>query len=292
MGLYLQMVFGRRGREFASTLARKVGRRVRKYIAPAAPFIITPVALGAAVSAGAVAFFLNLADDIRQQDGVWHFDHDGLKMALALRNPRRTALMKTASNLARLDMMSAIGLIALLISLRFPRQRPRGILLAVALSGGGLIIGGMKTRYARERPTLIEALATEGTFSFPSGHAFISLTFYGILANWWVRSHSDWRERFLGIVLASQAISLIGASRVYLGVHYPSDVLAGYAAAIPWLTACLVASDQYEKRLAKLPPRAVGLLSAREDDSPDDLIHDEDFDDLDDLDDLDDSEDG
>src|SRR5262249_53719713 len=155
-------------------------------------------------------------------------------------NPRRTTLMRVASNLARLDMMSAIGIIALFVSLRFPRQRPRGILLAVALSGGGLIIGGMKTRYARERPTLIEALATEGTFSFPSGHAFFLLSFSGTLANWWVRSHPRWSERIVGIIAAAQAVGLIGASRVYLGVHYPSDVLAGYAAAVPWLTACLI----------------------------------------------------
>jgi undecaprenyl-diphosphatase len=247
-------------------MARKVGRRVRKYIAPAVPFIITPVAIGAAISAGAVAFFLHIADDVREQDGVWHFDHDGLKLALALRTPARTALMRTTSNLARLDMMSAIGIIALFVSLRYPRQRSRGVLLAVALSGGGLIIGGMKTRYARERPTLIEALATEGTFSFPSGHAFISLTFYGILANWWFRSHTRWPDRIAGIIIAIKAVALIGISRVYLGVHYPSDVLAGYAAAVPWLTACLIASDQYEKRLAALPPRAVGLLSAQEND--------------------------
>ena len=55
-------------------------------------------------------------------------------------------------------------------------------------------------------------------------------------------------ERIAIAVCSVSAIGLIGASRVYLGVHYPSDVLAGFAAAVPWLTACLTAYNQYEKK--------------------------------------------
>jgi undecaprenyl-diphosphatase len=128
------------------------------------------------------------------------------------------------------------------------------VLLAVTLAGGGGIIGIIKHNFARERPTLIEALAKEGTFSFPSGHSFISLCFYGIIASWWMRTHTHLSERFLIATASGSAIALIGASRVYLGVHYPSDVLAGYSAAVPWLTACLQAYNQYEKRVAMLPP--------------------------------------
>ncbi len=128
------------------------------------------------------------------------------------------------------------------------------MLLAVTLAGGGGIIGIIKHNFARERPTLIEALAKEGTFSFPSGHSFISLCFYGIIASWWMRTHTHLSERFLIATASGSAIALIGASRVYLGVHYPSDVLAGYSAAVPWLTACLQAYNQYEKRVAMLPP--------------------------------------
>jgi undecaprenyl-diphosphatase len=242
------------GRRVAFGIARRVIRRARKYVAPVLPFVITPVAIGAGLSAGAMAFFFNIADDVRSQDGVWKFDHAGLGLALELRNPQRTALMKFVSATARPDIMSGIGLIGLLVAWRSTRYRPQGVLMAFALAGGGAIIGGIKARYARERPTLIEALVKEGTFSFPSGHSFISLVFYGIIAYFRMRLHPRLRDRAFIAVAAAKFILLIGASRVYLGVHYPSDVLAGYAAGFPWLTACLTAYSQYERRIQALPP--------------------------------------
>ena len=57
--------------------------KARKYVAPVLPLIVTPVAIGAALSAGALALFFNIADDIREQDGVWRFDHDGLRLGLS-----------------------------------------------------------------------------------------------------------------------------------------------------------------------------------------------------------------
>ncbi len=259
------MAWRKVGRLVVAAVGRKVGMKARKYVAPILPLVITPVAIGAALSAGALALFFNIADDIREQDGVWRFDHDGLRLGLSLRNPQRTMLMKTASALARPDVMSGIGLLSLLISFRHPIHRSKGILLAVTLAGGGAIIGVIKLNVGRQRPTLIEALATERSFSFPSGHSFISLCFYGILANWWIRTHTHWGERIAITVCSVSAIGLIGASRVYLGVHYPSDVLAGFAAAVPWLTACLTAYNQYEKKIAQIDaaPRRFRLPGTR-----------------------------
>jgi len=228
--------------------------KARKYVAPVLPFVATPLAIGAGLSAGALALFFHIADDVRGQEGVWRFDHDGLHLALSLRNPRRTALMKIISATARPDMMITFGLASLLISWSSPLHRRKGILLAFSLAGGGAIIGSIKHRFARERPTLIEALAKERTFSFPSGHSFIALCFYGIIASWWMRRYPRLVDRIAVGFVTINAVTLTGASRVYLGVHYPSDVLAGYAAAIPWLTACLTAYNQYERRTALLPP--------------------------------------
>jgi undecaprenyl-diphosphatase len=229
-------------------LVRAIGKKARRYGKPLVEVVVTPVAIGAAVSAGAMAFFFNLADDIRGQDGVWRFDHDGLNLAESLRTPRRTAVLRLVSDLARPDVMSALGLASILVAWRSHRWRNEGTLMAVVLVGGGGIIGTIKYRYARERPDLVESLAVEETFSFPSGHSFISLCFYGTLAYWWMKG-KPWWERLLIGSMATNFIALIGVSRVYLGVHYPSDVLAGYAAAFPWLTACLTAYEQYERQL-------------------------------------------
>ena len=245
-----KIMAGSWGRWVAASVGRAIGKNIRKYVAPALPVIVTPVALGAAFSAAALALFFNIADEVREDEGVWRFDHDGLELGLALRTPRRTALMQTASALARPDFMTGIGLLAILGAWRLPKYRPQCTLLAVSLTGGGIMIGGMKTKYERSRPTLIDTLAKEGTFSFPSGHSFIAFCFYGILTYWWFRARKDFWERSVVLGAAGSGIALIGASRVYLGVHYPSDVLAGYAAAVPWLTACLTAYNQYERHVA------------------------------------------
>ena len=234
-----------------TALAAFVGRKARQRIQPLIEVALTPVALGAALSAGAMALFFNIADDIRGQDGVWRFDHDGLNLANSLRTPARTAMMRTVSDLARPDIMSALGAACILIAWRSKKWRNEAVLMAVVLSGGGAIIGTIKYRVGRERPSLVEALAVEETFSFPSGHSFISLCFYGTLAYWWMKGKPLQQRIGIGI-LATKFIALIGASRVYLGVHYPSDVLAGYAAAFPWLTACLTAYENYERRVAQL----------------------------------------
>jgi undecaprenyl-diphosphatase len=236
----------------AGTMAAAfLGRKARQRIIPLLEVAVTPVALGAAVSAGAMALFFNIADDIRGQDGVWRFDHDGLNLAKSLRTPNRTAIMRTVSDLARPDIMSALGAASMMIAWRSKKWRNEAVLMAVVLSGGGAIIGTIKYRVGRQRPSLIEALATEETFSFPSGHSFISLCFYGTLAYWWMKGKPLKQRIGIGI-LATKFIALIGASRVYLGVHYPSDVLAGYAAGFPWLTACLVGYENYERRVALL----------------------------------------
>ena len=230
-------------RRLSESLTKAVGRRASALL----EFVVTPVALGAALSTGALVFFFNLADDIRGQEGVWRFDHDGLNFARSLRTPERTALMRTVSDLARPDIMSALGAASVVVAWRSARYRSEAVLMAVTLGGGGALIGTIKYRYARQRPTLIEALATEETFSFPSGHSFGALCFYGTLAYWWMKSRGSFSEKVAIGLGALQFIALIGASRVYLGVHYPSDVMAGYAAATPWLSACLYAYERYER---------------------------------------------
>jgi membrane-associated phospholipid phosphatase len=231
---------------------------VRRALAKVVPFVATPVAIGAGITAGALAFFFHITDDIRgkEQDGLWKFDHAALDKANSLRTPTRTRFFLLVSDMAKPDTMTRIGIGSFLVALLVPRWRPRAMLLAVALAGGGAMIGTMKYRYARARPTRIQHLAEEYTFSFPSGHSFIAAVFYGLLGALGARSATTPLAKVAAVSAALKMILLIGASRVYLGVHYPSDVLAGYAAATPWLVACLIGYRQFELR-----SREEGLLS-------------------------------
>lgn len=109
------------------------------------------------------------------------------------------------------------------------RLRPAAF-AALALGGAALANMATKRLFARERPALWESIAPEATFSFPSGHAMGSMTLATVLVL--LAWPSRWRWPVLAAMLVF--VPMVGASRVYLGVHYPSDILAGWAAAVAW----------------------------------------------------------
>ncbi|MBB1471561.1 phosphatase PAP2 family protein [Luteimonas sp. MC1782] len=123
--------------------------------------------------------------------------------------------------------------ILLVLGLALARRHREGLFAGVALLGSALLNMAAKLAFARERPTLWEAIAPEHTFSFPSGHAMGSMTLAMVLVLlcW----HTRWRWPVLVAMLGF--VLLVGLSRVYLGVHYPSDILAGWTAALAWTAA-------------------------------------------------------
>jgi membrane-associated phospholipid phosphatase len=117
------------------------------------------------------------------------------------------------------------------------------VFVLLAFAGAEVITFGMKQGFRRDRPFFEDPLATASSFSFPSGHALVSLAVYGSIALV-VAGHARSR-RLAAAVLALAAIWIlaIGFSRLYLGVHFLSDVLAGYAAGAAWLALLYVSID-------------------------------------------------
>lgn len=114
------------------------------------------------------------------------------------------------------------------------------LVLAISLAGGGLINYALKNIFHRTRPD-IQHLVNAGGYSFPSGHATISATFYGMLGYLiWLNLHERNIPSRYVIVVTTIFIAAIGVSRIYLGVHFPSDVVAGFAAGGVWLIACII----------------------------------------------------
>lgn len=124
--------------------------------------------------------------------------------------------------------------VALVAVLALRRHAREGLFAGLALGGSALLNLATKQVFARERPSLWESIAPETTFSFPSGHAMGSMT----LA--WVCLLLAWRTpwRWPVMIAALLFTTLVGLSRVYLGVHYPSDILAGWTAASVWTVGC------------------------------------------------------
>lgn len=121
-----------------------------------------------------------------------------------------------------------IVIVLVLLALRRWRE---GIFAACAFIGSALLNLATKQVFQRDRPSLWESVAPEHTFSFPSGHAMGSMTLAMtlLLLAW----HTRWRWP---VALAALVfVLLVGLSRIYLGVHYPSDIIGGWAAGMAWV---------------------------------------------------------
>lgn len=121
------------------------------------------------------------------------------------------------------------------------RLRVWVLMLTLAVFGGMLLNLILKYAFVRQRPHLGDPLLTLTTYSFPSGHTLMATVFYGTLCGLVVSRAHHWRWRLLAIVVTGLMILLVGFSRIYLGAHYLSDVLAAIAEGLAWLAFCFVA---------------------------------------------------
>lgn len=119
--------------------------------------------------------------------------------------------------------------------------------LAICIAGAGLLSVLLKNVFHRMRPDSF-FLVQENSFSFPSGHAMATMCFYGMLAFFLMREVKSWPVRLLIATLTVILSLIIGISRIYLGVHYPTDVVAGYAVGFMWLTFCISLLLRQEKK--------------------------------------------
>jgi undecaprenyl-diphosphatase len=128
-------------------------------------------------------------------------------------------------------------------------RRQRMMWLTLGASIGGMILStALKGIFERDRPTIVPHLAVVSSASFPSGHSMISAVVYLTLGALLARTTRDWRLRTYYLGVAITLTFLIGVSRVYLGVHYPTDVLAGWSAGTLWALGCEIGARLLERR--------------------------------------------
>ena len=141
---------------------------------------------------------------------------------------------------------------ALLVAWRLHARRERSWLLALGLTvpGGMLLNVLLKYTFQRPRPSFEEPLVTLATYSFPSGHASGATLFYGFLAAYLVCRLRGNGVRALVVAAGTVMVALVALSRVYLGAHYLSDVVAGIAFGSAWLAVCITAVSTLRRRRA------------------------------------------
>ena len=214
------------------------------------------------LAAGGIYAFVLLAGEVSEGD-TRAFDE---QILLSLRNPldqndplgppwfEEAARDVTAlGSVTVLTIMTAVVVCYLL----WARFRGQALLVVVSVGGGGLAMTLLKRGFERPRPDLVPHLAYVSTASFPSGHAMLSAVVFLTLGALLAQAQA---RRRLGVYFLGVAIALtigVGASRVYLGVHWPSDVVAGWSAGTSWALMCWLIAAWLRARHALRDPVAV-----------------------------------
>lgn len=209
-------------------------------------FAAIPVTLGLAV--GSLLLFAWLSEAVLAES-ILRSDENIRTWIHQYASPDLTAALRVITNFGDWQVILT-GSVLLLLVFWYLRNFDFMRLVAITMTGAGILDGSLKTVFHRARPDPF-FIAKPDTYSFPSGHALVSLCFYGLLAG---IVSLQWKKRWqraLTWTLAACIVGIIGFSRIYLGVHWPSDVLAGYAAALMWMGAVrFVAFKLHERQVA------------------------------------------
>ncbi len=176
-----------------------------------------------------LGLFVNLADEVHELE-QFVFDEPLLWHLHELSSPALDRFFGTISRLGYQHGVIPVDIALVLVLLLLRRWR-EGAFAALSCGGSALLNMAAKQFFQRDRPSLWESIAPESTFSFPSGHAMGSMTLAAVLIALAWRTGWRWPVS----VIASVFVLLVGVSRIYLGVHYPSDILGGWSAALIWV---------------------------------------------------------
>jgi undecaprenyl-diphosphatase len=199
-------------------------------------FFEAAIVISLAVSVLSLFLFAWLGNEMRQGDTL-RFDESVRNWVHQFASPGMTRVM-TAISLLGYNILIVELLIAFIVFAKL-RWKRAALWLAIAMIGSLLLDLALKYAYHRARPAAFFG-AAPASYSFPSGHALCSLCFYGVLAGLLSARIKSLPWRIVVWTVAAMLIISIGFSRIYLGVHYPSDVLAGYLAATVWVGTIIV----------------------------------------------------
>jgi undecaprenyl-diphosphatase len=208
-------------------------QRIRTAIGTLTERLGKRLALGLVAAGVVMVLFGILAGEVREGE-TQHFD-ESIRFAVhGLASPPVTALIIVATQLGSPAILLPGTLVACFVFLRLKRVRG-AVLLVVTMMGATLLQWLLKLLFQRTRPVPFFGLPTPTSYSFPSGHALASFCFYGALAALVAARLSARWLRWTLRAAAAVVIAAVGFTRIYLGVHYASDVVAGYAAAFVWV---------------------------------------------------------
>lgn len=238
------------------TLSRKM-RTVLRRLQGGAPIDIWILAAFLAVAV-LLGLFAVLGSEMAEGETL-AFDRQvllGLRQAADPATPLGPAwLVRAMVDLTSLGGVAVLTLVTFLAAgFLLSSRKPALALFVLASVGGGALVGTLlKSLFLRARPDVVPHLVQVDSASFPSGHAMNSAVVYLTLGALLARSMGDWRIRGYLLMVSMLLVVLIGFTRIYVGVHWPTDVLAGWAVGAAWAILCSVVAQALQRRSAVEP---------------------------------------
>ncbi|MEH1867188.1 MAG: phosphatase PAP2 family protein [Nostoc sp.] len=217
-------------------MIRKISNFWLHHIHPRLAPLITTIGIVGLTSCLLILFVLaQLAEEVLERD-AFRFDTNFLLWLHQFANPNLDNLMLFITNLGNpTTVVIVVGVNLLLLWWRRYREEARFFLLACL--GAFILNTGLKLFFSKPRPELWHQLISEKSFSFPSGHALGSMVLYGFIAHELATHYPRFAKLIYSLTVI--LIAAIGISRLYLGVHWPTDIIAGYGVGFLWLMICI-----------------------------------------------------
>lgn len=184
--------------------------------------------------------FGGIVEDFLSSDSIVAMDHAAAQLVTRFRPPELIPAFTWITALGVTKVAAPLILLAL-VGTWFAKGRWLAMSLLVSAAGTAIFTALSKYAFHRSRP--IEAVLLEQSYSFPSGHASIAVGFYGFIGYMLVRAAPDLRPRINRLLAILLVVLAIGLSRIVLGVHYLSDVWAGYLVGAGWLVVAITISE-------------------------------------------------
>ncbi|MEO8937500.1 MAG: phosphatase PAP2 family protein [Burkholderiaceae bacterium] len=218
--------------------------------------LVVQLGVGAILLIAAAWLFGSIAEDVVTGDRLTLLDVRVAQWLHLHASAGRTQWMLVVSQFHSTVAITCYTCIACIAAFRKRRLR-RISTIALCVVGGMLLNVLMKLAFHRARPHFADPILTLTSYSFPSGHVAASTIFYGLGVVWVFGRTRAFHWRVLAVTAAAFAILLVALSRMYLGVHYLSDVAAAFAEGVAWLALCLSALAAFWREAGPTPDSRV-----------------------------------
>lgn len=240
-------------------LSRRILRVWREHVGSRIlPLLTTVRFIGLLIAMFALWGFYEIAEEVLEQE-TQSIDTRILVTIRQWHTPLLDRVMIVITNLGNPSVLLVVSLL-LAAFLLWHKRRAETVTLTIAAVGAlGLNIV-LKDLFARSRPELWQRTVEVNFYSFPSGHAMMSVVVFGIIGYLLAMHVPRWRSAIVTVTVL--LVCAIGFSRLYFGVHWPTDIAAGYAAGTVWLAACILSLEIWKRRYREIPTKQQRSLTS------------------------------